>query len=203
MTDLLVFPVGHMVGTYHDDTDAEGHHHEVRRGGQIHELTDHELVAWMLAHGDPDGVNDEPWTDTHLVRNLHARQVPRPAPLVDGLLDRRLLVEFAPGTDTATDFARAHRVVPTMHGLGNSPTEPWLYSIGLIGQERIRVSRPVFEVWAWSHLDPSLWHGCETFAGLQKETGGDATAEVLEGFLATLHGLLGAQVAYIDTVERA
>lgn len=200
MTDGLVFPVGHLMGTYHDDND--GHHHEVRRGGEVHELTDHELTAWMSAHGAPDDLADTTWTDTELVRFLNANRVPRPAPLVDTLLDRKLLVEVTPGTDTAVAFARAHRVVPTMHGLGNSAEAPWLYSIGLMGQERIRVSRLVFELWAWSHVDRDLWHGCETLAALEKaDPQASSPTDVLDGFLATLHGLLGAQVAFIDTVE--
>jgi hypothetical protein len=87
-----------------------------------------------------------------------------------------------------------------MLGLGNLPDQPWLYSIGLMGQERIRVSRLVFELWAWGHLDGNLWRACETLAKLETA---DGPAEFLDGFLHTLHGLLNAQAAYLDTVERA
>jgi hypothetical protein len=209
VTDLLVFPVGLLVGTYYDEGDAEGRHHEIRRGGNVHDLTDTELAAWVAAHGAPDEIADTPWTDTALLRHLHAQNVPRPAPLVDGLLRRKLLVELSPGTDDAVTFAHTHRVVPTMVGLGNSPEAPWLYSIGQLGQERIQVSRPVFELWTWGHLDRDLWHACEELAALEKiaqERAGDSDpaggpAEILDGFLGTLHGLLNAQAAYIEPVE--
>lgn len=205
MTGALVLPVGQLVGTYHDPDDPEGHHHEVRTGGQIHELTDTELVTWVFAHGAPDGqADDSPWTTAALLRHLTAQAVPGPAALVDALFDRRLLTEVRPATDGAVTFARTHRVVPTMLGLGNSPGQPWLYSIGLIGRERIRVSRLVFELWAWGHLDRDLWRACDALAALEKADGGVAApGEVLDGFLHTLHGLLNAQAAYIDTVERS
>ncbi|GAA1030193.1 hypothetical protein GCM10009557_21340 [Virgisporangium ochraceum] len=205
MTEALVLPVGQLVGTYHDPADAGGHHHEVRVGGQIHELTDTELVTWVSAHAAPDDrVDDGPWTTAALLRQLTTQGVPRPAALVDTLFDRRLLTEVVPGGDGAVTFARAHRVVPTMLGLGNLPDQPWLYAIGLMGQERIRVSRLVFELWAWGHLDENLWHACDALAALEKADGEVAgPAEVLEGFLHTLHGLLNAQAAYLDTVERA
>lgn len=209
MTGALVLPVGQLVGTYHDPADAEGHHHEVRIGGQIHELTDTELVTWVSAHAAPDERADGlaengPWTTAALLRQLTAQGVPQAATLVDTLFDRRLLAEVTPGGDGAVAFARAHRVVPTMLGLGNLPDQPWLYSIGLMGQERIRVSRLVFELWAWGHLDGDLWQACDTLAALEKADGEVAgPAEVLEGFLHTLHGLLNAQAAYLDTVERS
>lgn len=201
MTEALVLPVGQLVGTYHDQGDVDGHHHEVRTGARIHELTDVELVTWLSAHAAPDDLADDgPWTTTALLRRLTAQGVPRPAALVDGLFDRRLLTEVIPGTGGARTFARTHRVVPTMLGLGNSPNQPWLYSIGLMGRERIRVSRLVFELWAWGHLDEDLWQACDSLAALEKSDEGPAG--ILDGFLGTLHGLLNAQAAYVDTVER-
>jgi hypothetical protein len=208
MTGALVLPVGQLVGTYYDPADAEGHHHEVRTGGRIHELTDTELVTWIFAHAAPDDLADDgPWTTAALLRHLTAQGVPQPPTLVDGLFGRGLLTEVAPGTDGAVTFARGHRVVPTMLGLGNSPEEPWLYSIGLIGRERIRVSRLVFELWAWGHRDDDLWHACDALAALEKaafdEDADDGPAHILDGFLGTVHGLLNAQAAYVDTVERS
>jgi hypothetical protein len=198
----LVFPVGLLCGTYYDEDDAGGHHHEVRRGGRIHDLTDTELAAWLFAHGRPDAPTDEtPWTAPELLRFLAEQQVAKPAPLVDSLLERGLLVEVARSGDGMAAFAGSHRVVPIMQGLGNSPDEPWMYSIGLMEQERIQVSRPVFDVWAWSHLDDTLWRACEVIAAQDGADGDADPSAVLAGFLSTLHGLLNAQAAYIDTVD--
>src|SRR5919107_801257 len=56
----LVFPIGLLVGTFHD-ADPVRHHHEIRLGPKVHECGDHELAAWAFAHGPPDGV-EPPWT---------------------------------------------------------------------------------------------------------------------------------------------
>jgi hypothetical protein len=70
----------------------------------------------------------------------------------------------------------------------------------------IRVDRPVFELWAWSGTEPDLWHACESFAAGEVAAGGTEPEvtepdRVLDGFLGTLHGLLSAQAAYVDTID--
>jgi hypothetical protein len=200
----LIFPVGLLVGTYHDAGPAR-HHHEIRLGPKVHECTDQELAAWAFAHGPPEDA-EPPWTGAALVRHLADLGIAGPASTVAGLIGRGLLVELAPRTEAATAFARSHRVVPSMYGLGNSAAEPWLYSIGLLGHEVVKVDRPVFEVWAWSDTDTDLWRACETFAAGEVAAGGTEPevtepASVLAGFLGTLHGLLSAQAAYLDTAR--
>ena len=208
----LVFPIGLLVGTFHNAAPAR-HHHEIRLGAKVHECTDSELAAWAFAHAPLEGVEEEPagdgpapWTAAALVRHLAGLDIPDAASLVAGLLGRGLLAELVPGTESATAFARSHRLVPSMYGLGNSADEPWLYSIGLLGHEVIRVDRPVFELWAWADTEPDLWRACESFATEEAAAGGtepDVTEpeRVLAGFLGTLHGLLSVQAAHLDTVE--
>jgi len=195
-----------LAGTFHD-ADPARHHHEIRLGAKVHECSDHELAAWAFAHGPPEGA-EPPWTGAALVRHMAGVGIPDPEPIVAGLQGRGLLAELAPGSDDATAFARAHRVVPSMHGLGNSADEPWLYSIGLLDHEVVRVDRPVFELWAWSGTEPDLWHACESFATGEVAAGGTEPevtepTRVLAGFLGTLHGLLGVQAAYLDTIGPA
>jgi hypothetical protein len=173
----------------------------VRRGGHIHELTYPELATWAFAHGSPD---DEPgWNREALEGHMDGLGIPAPSSLVDGLAGRGLLAEVTPSAAAAAEFARAHRLVPTLYGLGNSPEDPGLYSIGLLGEELIRVSRPVFEIWVWGHRDGNLWRACETFATAEAAAGGAEPvlvepAKVLAGFLGALHGLLNAQAAFLD-----
>jgi hypothetical protein len=206
--DRLVFPIGMLMGTFPDDAEPTGHHHEIRCGGRIHELSDRELAAWAFAHGPPDADPDgggTTWTRTGLEQHLAGVGVDAAKSIVDGLLARGLLVEVAPDGDAAVAFARSHSVAPTMYGLGNSAEEPWLYSIGLLGQELIQVSRPVFELWAWGHVNGDLWRACTSFAELERAAGAtepevsDPT-RVLAGFLSALHGLLSVQVGYLDTI---
>jgi hypothetical protein len=205
--DALVLPLGAMVGTYHDDGDVDGHHHEVRRGGSVQELTDADLAGWAFAHGPPDLEFGRPWTREAVEEHLRSLGMPEPEGIMRRLIDRDLVTEVRPGTDAAATFARSHRVIPTMYGLGNSAEEPWLYGIGPLGLELIQVSRPIFELWAWSHLDEDLWRACETFARLEREGGGTDSEiadpdQVLAGFLNSLHGLLTVQAAYVDPIVR-
>jgi hypothetical protein len=201
---MLVFPIGMLVGTFHDAGQA-GHHHEIRLGAKVHECSDPELAAWAFAHGPPEDA-EPPWTSVALVRHMAGLGIAEPGTIVAGLRDRGLLAELAPDTDAATAFARSHRLVPAMYGLGNSADEPWLYSIGLLGHEMVRVDRPVFELWAWSDTEPDLWHACESFAAGEVAAGGQEPevtepGRVLAGFLGTLHGLLSVQAAHLDTID--
>jgi hypothetical protein len=204
----LLFPIGLLTGTFPDE--AGEHHHEIRRGGKIHELTDAELAAWAFSHGPPEAIaNVDPhWTKDAVEERLRGTGIAETAAIVDGLLGRGLLVEAPVAGDRAVAFARAHRAVPIMYGLGNSPEEPSRYSIGPLGHEVAQVSWPVYELWAWAHLDGDLWRGCEAFAEQERAAGGtdpivSDAAQVLAGFLGMLHGLLNAQAVYLDPVGGA
>lgn len=197
----LLFPIGLLTGTFPDQTG--GHHHEIRRGAEIHELSDSELAAWALAHGPPDSHIDTHRTRSAAEQRLRGLGVDEAVAIIDGLRDRRLLVEAPTEGNQAVAFARAHRAVPIMYGLGNSPEDPSRYSIGPLGHEVVQVSWPVFELWAWAHLDGDLWRGCQSFAEQERAAGGtdpaaSDPARVLAGFLGMLHGLLNAQAVYLD-----
>jgi hypothetical protein len=205
VTAALVLPLGQLIGTMPDDS-AGGHHHGIRRGGVVEELSDAELAAWAVAHGPPDDeASPQPWTATALRTHLAGLDVPDPAAIVDRLLARDLLVEVALDAEGGPEFARGHRAVPILYGLGNSAEEPWMYGIGLLGHEMIQVTRPIFELWAWAHLDDNLWLACQTFAETERAAGGTDPevcdpARVLIGFLSALHGLLGMHAVYLDVL---
>jgi hypothetical protein len=198
---MLLFPIGLLAGTFPDETG--GHYHEIRRGGKVHELSDPELAGWAFAHGPPDSSVDIRWTRSAVEQRLDTLGVEGAGAILDSLLSRRLLAEAPAEGDQAVAFARAHRAVPIMYGLGNSPEEPSRYAIGPLGHEVVQVSWPVFQLWAWSHLEADLWQGCESFAE-QGRAAGDTDpvvsepVRVLAGFLGMLHGLLNAQAVYLD-----
>ncbi|MEE6258882.1 hypothetical protein [Plantactinospora sonchi] len=204
---VTVLPIGLFVGSFPGDVDDDAElRHEVRRGADIHALSDEEFVAWVAAHGTDGTPDGGPPSRSLLERELRTQDVVDPAPILDGLLDRGLLVTVPTDEAAAVDFARTHRVVPTMYGLGNSPEEPDLYSIGLIGSEQLRVTRAVFELWAWSEVDDNLWSACESFAEQERDAGGDDPElcdprRVLTGFLVALTGLLATEAAHLDVVR--
>lgn len=199
----LLFPIGLLAGTFPSETG--GHQHEIRRGAKIHELTDHELAAWTLAHSSPQSPAEvgSHCTRSAVEQRLRALGVDDADAVVAGLLGRGLLAETPTAGEHAVGFAQAHRAVPTVYGLGNSPEEPWRYAVGPLGLELVRVTWPVFHLWAWGHRDGDLWRGCESFAEQERAAGGtdlvvSDPAQVLAGFLSMVHGLLDAQAVYLD-----
>lgn len=205
---LSLVPIGLFVGTFAHGHDASDQHHEIRRGPQVHEVSDDDLVAWLGAHGTDGSADGAPPSRTMLEHELAEQGIAAPTSVIDRLLDWRLLAEVPREGAPAVEFARAHRAVPAMYGLGNSPEVPELYSIGLIGYEVIQVSRPVFELWSWGDVDGDLWSACESFAEQERVAGGTdpelcEPALVLGNFLAALAGLLSAQAVYLDTIPGA
>ncbi|WP_432832787.1 hypothetical protein [Dactylosporangium sp. CA-092794] len=211
MTALL-FPVGHLLarpaGPAQSITAALGggtvptgpRDARVRVGDAVRRLTQVQFLAWSAAHGDADAGPDTAGRTRPQVEHwLRDQGLSAPDRTVQELLADRLLAEADPHGSDAVGFARGHRVNPLLWGLGNSPEEPWLFSIGLMGQEVARVGRAMFEIWAWGPVDSDLWSSCRTFAELERD---DDNAEdpghVLAGFLDGLHGLLAVQAAYLD-----
>jgi hypothetical protein len=173
----LVLPVGQLMGAPADSAPTQ-----IRVGGTLHQLSPVDFQAWMAA--------------------LTGSSVHRQQSLVEqGLL--AVVPTEGPG---AYEFARSHRIVPTVMGLGNSPDDPQLYSIGLFGEELAQVGRAVFELWAWSCIEPNLWIACTTFASLERDAGETEAAttdpaRVLCGLMAALPDLLHAQVSFLDRAE--
>jgi hypothetical protein len=212
----LLLPIGQHVGALRLGYDAPADRHEIRAGTRVHELSAVEFAAWALAHGDPEPAAEAtgtppPWGRAEVSARLRdsgvvgraGAQAADPTALIDALLERGMLAETPAHGPAAVAFARAHRLIPTLLGLGNSAEDPWMFSIGPLGQELIQVGRAMFEVWAWGPVDPDLWTTCESFAESERAAGGTdpetiEPAAVLAAFLANLHFLLGAQAGYLD-----
>jgi hypothetical protein len=213
----LLLPIGQLVGAQRSGYDAPARGHEVRVGSKVHELSTVEFTAWALAHGDPEPAAEatdppRPWgraevaarlRDSGVLGRTGAQAAADPVTLIDALLERGMLAETPTHGPAAVAFARAHRLTPTLLGLGNSATDQWMFSIGLLGQEVVQVGRAMFELWAWGPVDPDLWTVCESFTEQERAAGGtdpDTTepGAVLAAFLGSVHILLGAQAGYLD-----
>lgn len=115
------------------------------------------------------------------------------------LVPRRLVAD----TTDPIGFASVHRLLPLALGLGNTPEEPWLFSAGLLYQPLVSMTSPLYDLWQWAHLSPTLWSACEEAAAVAVQAGATAQeqtdpVEVLSGLLATAPQLLAAKVACFD-----
>ncbi len=199
----LLFPIGHYVGVQHRIGEAPGLR-QVRRGATFHDLSEEQFAVWAAAHGSEDAIeNDLPWQRQSLEQHPSVAGLDRASEIIDDFLAGGLLVEVTPSDDRATVFARSHRLVPLMLGLGNGPNEPDMFGIGFLTQPVIEVSHPVYDLWLWSAMDDSLWATCENAADVARRAGSAdpeslEPARLLTGFLGSLHAILLANAACLD-----
>ena len=194
-----IFPVGHCVGA-----------RRVRRGVSFHDLSDAEFLVWTAAHGSPVALgnrekhgDEQPWHRRHVLEA--AGGVDDPAAVLDTLLERGLLVEVDRGS--ATGFARAHRMMPLMLGLGSIADDRSLFGIGFLGQPVLSVGHVVYDLWQWSPMDDTLWATCESAADVARRAGStdaDYTDpdRLLGGFLDSLNALVCVHAACLDVPVR-
>jgi hypothetical protein len=200
----LLFPVGHYLGV-NNRLDATAPQQQVRRGATFHGLTEEHYAIWAAAHGTAEAIeNDVPWQRQSIAAHPRVIGLARVDELIDELLGMGLLVEAAPGTDQALAFARSHRLVPLMLGLGNSGRKPGVFGIGFLRQPVVEVSFGIYDLWQWSSMDDSLWATCENSAEVARRSKVESLdpVELLTGFLPTLHALLLANAACLDTYFR-
>lgn len=194
----LIFPIGHQVGARYQSGQLVAAQ-QVRCGGKFHDLTAPQAEVWQLAHGVPEEIDRQvPWQ-----RGLIEERLPGIGPVIDELTGLGLLVEATPGTAQGEEFAKAHRLVPLMLGLGNSSADPDTFGIGFLSQPALQVSHPIYDVWQWSTMDDSLWNTCENATDVARRAGSTDpeatdTSRLLTGILGSLHALLASSAGYLD-----
>lgn len=200
----LLFPIGHCIGAYHDLPASDDHFTQVRVGAEINRLDDEQFAIWGLAHGVAGRPPEESWNRQSVLAVARRAGIGRAEEILESLVDDDLLVEATPGTDSAVDFARRHRLVPLMLGLGNTAEEPWIYSVGLLGMPIVQVSAMAYDLYEWAHLDANLWAACEAAAATAVRVGIDdpmATdpLQMLHALVGTLHVMLSPNAAFLDS----
>jgi hypothetical protein len=189
----MILPVGHYTGSEHPPG-----HRTIRVGRTRVSFSDTDaFLVWAAAHRPPGDLG-APWGRAEI--NAAAGNVADPDPIVDQLLEDGLLVEVA---DPET-FARAHKAVPILIALGNTPEEPDRFGIGLFGLDPvITVPHLVFELWQWSTISVSVWAVCEAYAvAASRATGVTLEAgAVLAEYVAAMPGLVGSNALYLDVVH--
>ncbi len=113
---------------------------------------------WALAHGLPNRTDTIRWTRRAIIEAADDADMPDAASILDSLAGLGLIVEVTRGTEQAREFAESYRLQSLLIGLGNSPEDPVLDGIGLVGIPPVVKVRPrVFEIWQWAHLWPTVW----------------------------------------------
>ena len=199
----LIVPIGHYVGAFFPTPGSPEHYQQVRVGADLVRLSDEQFRAWGLAHGLLDQLDSTPWTRSALLAAAAQAGLADAESLVAGLVGDGLLVEVSPGTAGAVEFGRRFRLVPLMLGLGNSPQEPWLYSVGFLDQPIVKMVSVLYDLWEWSHLDTDLWAACHGAATTARRAGitdpeQSEPEKLLTGLLESLHTLLAPNAAYLD-----
>lgn len=208
MADPLILPVGRYTGEFHPAVGAPVKYHSLSIGRLSVTLEDPQAFAvWAAAHRPVDRP-DAIWDRTAVTDAARQLGVADPDRVIAEFLEDGLLVEITPDAPDVVDFARAHRVLPLMVSLGNTPDDPLRYGIGLFGAAPVlRMPALVHDVWQWSSVGASLWDVCQVFAdaGARAEVA-DAREHdprhVLREFLAALPLLIGANAACLDEARR-
>lgn len=131
-----VVPIGHFLGTFPEA--GGGWCVEVRVGPQVHTLDPEQARVWA-----------EPWAK-------------HPPAVVAELADRGLLAVLADGT--VERFARDHRLVPLLAGLGAGAEGGYEYELGVPGRPLVTVDRVTYDLWTVAGARRCLWQACESYA---------------------------------------
>lgn len=214
----LILPIGHFTGVFPDGDDPRGRRYDVRLGDEIVALPEAGFGVWVLCHGHPGDAaeasgpaaegsgNGRPWTRSEALAYAQAKGVSDAAATVRELAGAGLVVEAPTAGRQARQFAESHRLRPSLLGLGNSPEEPDMFQIGLVGTPMAQVSRDLFEIWRWSGVAANIWDACMIFTDSERAHGESFSGwtdpeEALTSILSTAHQLLSAGAAYLDQAD--
>lgn len=176
----------------------------VRRGDLVLSVEQDPGMLWLDAHGLVDELAATPWTRAAVLGrrgNLTEMAEAKAYGLLAGL---KVLAEIDPQDDEAVDFARTHRLVPCAHGIGNRPDDPTQFLAGFPPDLVARFTWNQWRLWRESHLEPSLWDGCQAIAAAATRAGQNLDArDLLTETLSGLHVMLALRLAYVDVARGA
>ncbi|WP_428964199.1 hypothetical protein [Micromonospora fluostatini] len=144
--------------------------YEIHLGDDLVELTETEAAVWAAAFVDAERHAKLQVNRESLIRLLETAPKPEPqaTTLVDGLIERGLLVEFDTDGNLEPIFRR-HKLLPLGQGLGSTAEAPHLHRVGLANQPILAVPNSVYGLWSFSFQSPSLWEACVYYAAADQE----------------------------------
>ncbi|MCO7221992.1 hypothetical protein [Klenkia sp. PcliD-1-E] len=194
----LVLPIGHSLGLAADRGAVQ-----VRLGADVEELDLAEFAVWSLAHGDPAG-GDAPWGAAGVLAAAEQAGLAGAEGHLASLAGRGLLARVEPGGPSARDLADRVRLMPLTTGLGNTARSPLVHRMGTTDHLLAVGSSTTYDLFAWAHLETSLWRACTAAATIAARAGATdpglvEPAELLTGLLTALHPLLATGAVCLDT----
>ncbi|HEX6446600.1 MAG TPA: hypothetical protein VF053_16010 [Streptosporangiales bacterium] len=165
----VIVPVGLNMGQDFSSGNPAEHPSEfweVHLGTESASLTPDEVRVWGAAFLDPQRHASHEFDRAHLEDLLRQGEngMADPAPVVDRLLERGLLLEYDTEAASWERLFGGMKLFPLVQGLGNSPEEPAVYQIGIAGEPIVSVNANVYAIWSYSLASPSLWQACTDLA---------------------------------------
>lgn len=201
--ERLVFPVGQFGGIVRRAPGQDARF-SIRRGDAVITMEPGPGRVWLAAHGEPAELATTAWTRDAVVSRRPALDPVGAGLLWGTLTGLKLIVEVAPGEPAAVDFARTHRLVPRMHGMGNRSDAPNRFLVGYPPDEVATLTWYQWRLWREAHLEPSLWDGCHRQVANERAAGRDLDARaLLADTLRSLHIMLALRFAYLDVARPA
>lgn len=191
----LMFPVGQYGGEVRDDTDGVTSF-AIRRGWTVLSIDARSALLWRDAHGRLEDLGATVWTMAAILDRradfftLHQR---RESYAVLVAFDMLAAVD-PDDPDDAERFARAHRLQPLVHGMGNAAEDPSRFAVGYPPDHVAGLPWDLWRIWHGGHLEPTLWDACLATDHPQPH-------RLLSDLLHSLHTLLTLRLAYLDTVR--
>jgi hypothetical protein len=193
----IIVPVGFDNGPRYAADESETDHYEIIASpGQSFDLPDDAYRVWVLAFADLEAHRDLAFTRERLVKLAAAGpETPEQVEMiVEGLVSGGALAEYEPGTASALDFLRGHRLYPFAEGMGSTREKPEMFRIGRNGEVLLEVYSDIYSIWSLNLDSPDIWTMiewfCEPPSPLTADETGFMFAQVVPTLLALRLGYL-------------
>ncbi|GAA1668911.1 hypothetical protein [Fodinicola feengrottensis] len=198
MTTIIV-PVGFGNGPrFGIDGGPEPAFYEVLRADESIALPHGAYQVWLTAHADIEAHATLAFTRDRLVELAEPSVGSGTAGLVDRLISSRVLAEYEPGSGSALEFLRTHRLYPTAEGLGNTAEEPEMFRIGKNGEVLLEVIPDVYTFWCGSYNSTSIWDDIVKYDREFEEEQPLTVEELAQMFSAAIPMIVAARCGFLE-----
>jgi hypothetical protein len=195
----IIVPVGRNCGPeYPADGGTEVERFVVEVGDQLLALPADAYQTWLAAFTDTDAHHKHTFTRDRLVDIATGTGVDDAEAIVDKLARSGAFVEFTPGEDSALEVLRSYKLYPTADGMGNSPGDPSMYTIGRDGTVLLALEHDLFSFWSGSFRAASIWDEIVLFDKDRPKDAPFSAEELGHLFAGVLPAIVAARAGFLD-----